>query len=376
MAAALAVVPVVTQALDWGSQATLTRQLSAGVVDGGHYLGWMLRRSAIFAAAASAGVAVVLALGLPVLVGIGCALYLWALGVVQAARAWPQVAQRFGVIASGKFVGRAIALAVTIVPLLLPAATVTAADLLPVGLAVGAAVEAVLLAHTWPRCSATHVSARRMWRGGGRIGLASMLGMAQQLDTAIVAAVAGAGQAGLYGAVSRWVAPLMLPSLAVGEVLYPRMAATRGRNALRSAAAGAAPALLLSLVGAILATVASRPLTSLLLGPAYSESAVVLTWLALGTIPLMFAAPVFTLLVARGHDRRALASRGIGSGAALVGLPLLSGVWGAPGAAAAIGLGNTLFLIFSTVFAFGTLRGPAFSHGDGGRKSVGGDRCA
>jgi O-antigen/teichoic acid export membrane protein len=200
-----------------------------------------------------------------------------------------------------------------------------------------------------------------------------MLGMAQQLDTAIVAAVAGAGQAGVYGAVSRWVAPLMLPSLAVGEVLYPRMAATRGRNDLRSATVGAAPALLLSLIGAIVAAVAARPLTSLLLGPAYSESAVVLTWLALGSIPLMFAAPVFTLLVARGHDSRALASRGIGSGAALVGLPLLSGAWGAPGAAAAIGLGNMLFFVSCTVFALGTLRRPVSVHGDTARLSAGGE---
>lgn len=356
MVALLTVVPVLTQALDWGSQANLTRRLSSQAVGGGHYRAWMHRRVCVFGLTAFVLAALVFVLDVPPIVWLGSCLYLWTLGVVQPARAWPQVQHRFGTIASGKVLGRAVTLGVTVAALGVPIDAVSAAALLPWGMAVGSAAEALFLMRTWPRPAGQRVSARAMWRGGGRIGIASLLGMTQQLDAAVVAAVAGVAQAGVYGAVSRWIAPLMLPSLAVGEVLYPRFASSSGRDGLRDAWRGARPVLVLSVVAAALAASVAEPLTSLLLGDAYAGSATVLVLLALGTIPLAFAAPVFTLLVARGHDREALASRTLGSGTALVLLPVLSYVDGAPGAAVALGIGNILFFASCCAFVVARLR--------------------
>lgn len=356
MVALLTVVPVLTQALDWGAQANLTRRLSSQVVDGGHYRAWMRRRATVFAAPAMGLAGLVIVLNVPPIVWLGSCLYLWTLGIVQPARAWPQVQHRFGTIASGKVLGRAVTLAVTVAALGVSAEAVSAAALLPWGMALGSAVEALFLARFWPPRTGQRVTAWQMWKGGGRIGVASLLGMAQQLDAAIVAAVAGVAQAGVYGAVSRWVAPLMLPSLAVGEVLYPRFASSTGREGLRDAWRGARPVLVLSVAAAVLAAVVADPLTRLLLGEAYAGSATVLVLLALGTIPLVFAAPVFTLLVARGHDREALASRAFGSGTALVLLPVLAYAFGASGAAVALAAGNTLFVTSCCAFAVARLR--------------------
>ena len=221
---------------------------------------------------------------------------------------------------------------------------------LPVGMASGALVFAVIAlsasrASRRPRVGSPHVAAPEVARRCVHFLTTSLGGQVQNLDVAVVSVVAGSVQAGLYGIPSRLTNPLVLVVASFCTVLFPRLSRQPSASGLRSTLATIRWGTGLAAVAAGLGVVFAGPLLRWTVGPGYS-GAVGATRLILVAVTVLTATmPLATVLQAFDRERSVARVIAVSS---LVGLPVTAlgaAAEGATGAATGWLAGQLLVLV-------------------------------
>jgi len=140
------------------------------------------------------------------------------------------------------------------------------------------------------------------WKGSRGYGFAAVLGSAQQLDVVVLGMAGGPGAAGSYGAVSRWTAPLLLPSTALTQVGMAHAPKADSTFLALLNFRRVAWIIVLAMSAAILVSIFSKPIADTILGPAYKDSAQIFAVLAASIIPTLFAQPLSMVLQSRGRE--------------------------------------------------------------------------
>lgn len=143
------------------------------------------------------------------------------------------------------------------------------------------------------------------WSGAKWYSLSALSVSAQQLDLPLVGAFAGAGAAGIYGGVNRWIQPMLLAISAFASSAAPFLALESDQQAVRRQVMRASWILIFSIIISISAIWAAPWLVSVLLGDAFASSSVVLRWLAGAMIINTFTQPLIVALQSKKHDRMA-----------------------------------------------------------------------
>lgn len=256
-----------------------------------------------------------------------------------------------GVVA-GRFLG--LVLLLTLV-----AAGASPTDSLWVSLVAGALAEAAIHIVVTPanrRYQLRGVALRNPWKGSAHYGIHAIASSMQTLDLPLLTALGGASAGGLYGAVNRWTQPLGIATSAYTSASTPFLArARRWQDVSAHLRAGLwMPAL--AILACLGVAVGAPWIVPVLLGTQYTESAGVLTVLALGTVPAIANQPLANFLQALGRD--ALVARIMASTVLtrLVLVALSAGVCGAMGAAIAFGLTQVLMCAVLVPVFMATIR--------------------
>ncbi len=148
---------------------------------------------------------------------------------------------------------------------------------------------------------------RNPYAQGVAFGVASTATGLQPLDVAITGLVGGPHLAGIYGAVSRWTAPLMLLPITIGQNEAPRIAgAADNRAAWRFVRRGAiliAPSVIASLVIVVFA----RRVVAIMLGPEYATATDPFRILVMSVVLGGFGQLLVSYLQGRHQERAAAA---------------------------------------------------------------------
>jgi O-antigen/teichoic acid export membrane protein len=336
--------------LDFGSTTHWVRMISGGRTDESAYVDQTAAKLRVAAVAGTGLATVVWSMGdLTDLAIVGVGLLLAGTVAVQTFSVPLRVREQFGRVGAAAVFGRAAGLAVAAVGVLVAS---SATYVLTLALGVGVIVECTMLLVRWPaelrNASLLRVFRGRFtnpWRGASVIGFSSALVGLQNSDVAVAERVADASVAGEYAAVTRWTGAIGLLSSAASQVAMPRLArAGNSREALRELAR--LSWLLLPAIVGVVAIVALAPqLVSLLLGSQYEDSADVLRWLAIATLPALLTQPMLALLQARHFERSGLLAVGIAVPLQLVLVAVLAPKYGAVGVAQASLLSQCLILL-------------------------------
>jgi O-antigen/teichoic acid export membrane protein len=335
----IALAAVLAGALDFGTNAYLTRELARGALPDPQVRDQLARRLAL-----SLGVFLVVALA----AGAFDPMYLAVLPL--AASATFEQASLVPLRARGK--GLRIAAVIltdklTAVAVFLALAGQDGTVRLWVAITVGA-VAGGIVAVWWsparPWIGARLRPWRNPWDGGLHFGVFSLAVSAQSLDVPLAAAAGGANVAGLYGAVARWTAPMSLFTNAYSQVSAPVVASSRsGREALaRVRATLWLP--LLAVVSCLVVIAAAPWLVTILIGSEYAGATGPLRILAVAALFSVLNQPLAVFMQSRRLDRYV----GVVTAAAIL-LQLLAItpfvlLWGAAGVAWAVVLGQALLL--------------------------------
>lgn len=208
------------------------------------------------------------------------------------------------------------------------------ADRFAIAYVVGALVGGALC-QLWTRPSlrlkSTKPAVRHVWRGGRYFGGYSVIISMQSLDVAIGSILAGPATAGVYGAVSRWTQPVMLPAASLSTVVKPVFARFGlSRQAWREVR-GSLWLAGLSVVASLLVAALAEPLVSIIMGPNFLGSAPVLSQLAVAAALSSVAQPLTVALQFSGADRATFVIYAASIGLQLVGVAALVGSFGATG---------------------------------------------
>ena len=141
------------------------------------------------------------------------------------------------------------------------------------------------------------------WQGSRYFGIAAVANGAQNLDLAVLAAVAGPAAAGLYGAVNRWTQPMTLLAGAFSSAAAPFIAQSADihsawisiRRSIWMPLGAVAVSLFVFLTAPIL--------VPFLLGISYEGSVDILRVLALACIPSIISQPLYVTLQFLGYDK-------------------------------------------------------------------------
>jgi O-antigen/teichoic acid export membrane protein len=180
--------------------------------------------------------------------------------------------------------------------------------------------------------------------------LTAMSSNAQSLDLPILAALAGAGAAGIYGGVNRWGQPMSLATASFVSAVMPFLAAQGDLRALRSSILRASWMLVIVIVLNVGVIITAPWLVTLLLGDAYASSAAVLQWLAGSAILNTIAQPLIVTLMARQFDHLAAIILVVSVGAQLATVAFLAPTLGALGASMGVFLAQALQIVASLCF--------------------------
>ncbi|MEV8239979.1 oligosaccharide flippase family protein [Microbacterium testaceum] len=230
-----------------------------------------------------------------------CAIFL-AGTVTQTAMVPLRAARRGEVVAGLSIVERAAALPVFAITI---AAGVDPLQSLWISLATGtmtAGVAAYLVSRTAGRAKLRWRPRSNPWRGAGFYGMSALATGAQQLDLPLLTAVAGPVAGGIYGGVNRWTQPMGLLATAFSSASAPFIAHAQDWKSTQRLVTRAAWLLVLAVCVSAALAVAAPWLVALLLGPDFADSAAVLQWLAMGTIPIIINQPLAAALQARRYD--------------------------------------------------------------------------
>lgn len=170
-------------------------------------------------------------------------------------------------------------------------------------------------------------------------------GQLRTLDAAIVGLVSGAAQAGLYGAATRFSAPILLVPGAIAGVLTPAAAAGGPRVAQRLAWRVLILAAA-SLVFVLLLSPFVPQLLDFVLGEQFSAASSPMVLALIGTVFIGFSTPVAGILQTQGKARFVGIVSVLGAGSLLGGVFAGSLLAGAAGAGwALVASGTIVFLI-------------------------------
>lgn len=193
------------------------------------------------------------------------------------------------------------------------------------------------------------------YRGGRSFAVTAFVTGIQSFDVVAAGLLGGQNVAGTYGAVSRWIAPLLLLPVSVGQIEAPRMvAAESNRDAWRIVRQGSiliSPTLVAAATGIVLAP----SIVSTVLGQGYRDSVLPLRLLLAGVAFGALGQLLVNFLQTRGQARQ-VARSFMATLAMQVGLVVvLTPRFGAIGVAAAMASSNA----FASVLVY--LRARKFS---------------
>jgi len=140
------------------------------------------------------------------------------------------------------------------------------------------------------------------WVGAKWYSLSTLSVSAQQLDLPILTACAGAGAAGIYGGVARWVQPMMLATGSFTAAIAPFLAAQADLRAARSQVLRASWILIVTILISVGVILIAPWLVHTLLGPEYVGATAVLRWLAAAMTLNAIAQPLLAALMSRQFD--------------------------------------------------------------------------
>lgn len=141
------------------------------------------------------------------------------------------------------------------------------------------------------------------WRGTTYFGISSLGPSLLLLDATIVAAIAGATQAGYFSVGSRLVAPLSVASTSIVAALLPYLSST-----VPNRAAPMKPRVVLPLLGGFIVLMTALLVLAdwwvpVLLGSTYSDAVWPVRFQILNVIVVLFTRTLATILQAWGHER-------------------------------------------------------------------------
>lgn len=180
------------------------------------------------------------------------------------------------------------------------------------------------------------------WAGAKWYSLSTLGGSAQQLDITIVNALAGAAAAGIYGAVNRWIQPMVVAIASFASAAAPFLAEESNLRSLRGPFLRAIWILSVPLVISVGVIFAAPWLVVTLLGEQYAASAAVLQWLAAAMILNVFSQPLIVALQSRRFDHLAAAILLASVGAQLISVAALAPTLGAISAGVGFFVSQTL----------------------------------
>ena len=271
--------------------------------------------------APTAGSAVLLAV-------VGVAMY-----EAQTANGLLRAQERFAKASTGQLSGRVGGLAVAFVLALSGVGEVALAAAIPASFLLEAVIDRAFLGSAAQRRRPTSELVEHHRESVG-FGLANLAASAQQLDTPLVTAGAGAFQAGLYAAGGRLLGPLTFLANSLGMVAAPWLARAgtdeaalrvEERRVLRVGAALCAAPLIAAVVG--------PPLIPLLLGQEYASSGTVFAILAIGAAVVTLNQPFAVIAQNRGRQQAVAVGIAVGLAFGLVATYVLSSFGGAVWAA-------------------------------------------
>ncbi|MFC5061716.1 oligosaccharide flippase family protein [Actinomycetospora atypica] len=253
----------------------------------------------------------------------------------QTANGLLRAQERFAKASTGQLSGRVGGLAIAFVLAVAGVGEVALAAAIPASFVLEALIDRFFLGPAGQRRRPTSELVGHHRESVG-FGLANLAASAQQLDTALVTAGAGAFQAGLYAAGGRLLGPLTFLANSLGMVAAPWLARAgtdeaalrvEERRVLRvGAALCAAP---------LIAAVAGPPLIPLLLGEEYARSGTVFAILAVGAAIVTLNQPFAVIAQNRGRQQAVAVGIAVGLAFGLVATYVLSlfggAVWAAIG---------------------------------------------
>ena len=186
------------------------------------------------------------------------------------------------------------------------------------------------------------------WAGTKWYTVTAISTNAQQLDLPIVAAISGAGAAGIYGGVNRWFQPMAVTIAAFAAAAAPFIAAAPRLSALRGQLLRASWILVMAMVLSMAVFATAPWLVTSLLGSDFSDSTPVLRLLALAMLLNAVTQPLIVALQSRQFDHLAAVVVSVAIGTQLVTVVALVPALGALGA----GIG---FLVGQVVALVGTI---------------------
>jgi O-antigen/teichoic acid export membrane protein len=336
VATCAAIGQVAATVVDLGLVNYLVRETAAGRLDDA-------RARAVVAAKRPWVLALLLVVGLATSLVIaptvpsGLLLALVGIGVWEAqnVNGLLRAQERFARASTGQLAGRVGGLVLAAILAFLGVGELALAAALPLSFLLEALIDRVFLGPAGERRRPARELVGHHREALG-FGLANLAASAQQLDTPLVTAGAGAYQAGLYAAGGRLLGPLTFLANSLGMVAAPWLArAGADEAALRSeerrvVRVGAALCL-----APLVAAVVGPPLIPLLLGPDYARSGTVFAVLAIGAAIVTLNQPFAVIAQNRGHQRAVAVGIAIGLALGLLATLVLSwwggAVWAAVG---------------------------------------------
>ncbi|MDT7742963.1 MAG: hypothetical protein QOE59_2041 [Actinomycetota bacterium] len=336
VATCAAIGQVAAVVVDLGLISYLVRETAAGRIDDA-------RARAVVAAKRPWALVLLLVVGLATSLVIApdlvSAILLAFVGIgvweAQNANGLLRAQERFARASTGQLVGRLGGLVVAVILAVAGTGTLALAAALPVSFLLEALLDRGFLGPPGePRRRAGGLVGHHRESLG--FGLANLAASAQQLDTPLVTAGAGAFQAGLYAAGGRLLGPLTFLANSLGLVASPWLAragadeaALRGEER-RVMRVGAALCL-----APLVAAVAGPPLIPVLLGADYTRSGTVFAILAIGAVVVTLNQPFAVIAQNRGRQRAVAVGIATGLTIGLVATFVLSwwggAVWAAVG---------------------------------------------
>jgi O-antigen/teichoic acid export membrane protein len=143
------------------------------------------------------------------------------------------------------------------------------------------------------------------WAGAKWYSLSTLSATAQQLDLPLVGLCGGAGAAGIYGGVNRWIQPMVLAISSFASAAAPFLATQGKLRGLQKQFLRASWILGASVVFSVGVIFAAPWLVIVLLGDSFASSAAVLRWLAGGMILNTATQPLIVVLQSRRYDHAA-----------------------------------------------------------------------
>lgn len=143
---------------------------------------------------------------------------------------------------------------------------------------------------------------RNPWSGARWYALSTVSGSVAQLDLPILAALAGASAAGIYGGVNRWTQPMLVIIGAFSQAAAPFIAATPRVAALKGPLLRASWILAVAVVLSLTLVITAPWLVTSVLGAEFSGSAPVLRLLAIAMLLNAVTQPLTIALQSRRFD--------------------------------------------------------------------------